>query len=100
MIIATSNPTGMLGYAPLNKVYNFSHLTRCMYATLAEMARNGGDLAFSNVGLRRRARMEKLARRGLVRQNWACRRWELTAEGWAILRDAEACLALAEEERS
>lgn len=100
MITAASNPTGMLGYAPLNKVYNFSHLTRCMYATLAEMARSGGDLAFGKVGLRRKARVEKLARRGLVRQSCTCRRWELTAKGWAILRDAEACLALAEEERT
>ena len=84
-----------IGSAPVNAVYRFAKdVTRCEYATLAEMARNAGDLAFAVVG-KRTTRLSRLAELGFVRRNGLLRRWELTANGWALLVGAENALLLA-----
>ena len=101
----------MTGYAsPLNSVYRYADrilcpgsmiltITRCKYATLAEMARNAGDLLFAQVG-RRNTRLKDLASLGLVRRVAHLRRWELTADGWRLLVNTEAAWTLAQERAS
>lgn len=98
----------MTGYAPVNAAYIYADrflapesmvraITRCKYATLACMARNGGDLALREVAPRQRARMTDLARSGLVRFVSPLKRYELTAQGWRVLNGAEAAYYLALE---
>lgn len=90
----------MTGYAPVKDVYMVAGsilfpgsivltMTRVKYATLALMARNGGDYAFKDVGSRRVARMKTLEGWGLVKKVPRLRRWELTANGWRLLNAAE-----------
>ncbi len=97
----------MTGHAPLNEVYGFANgvfapgaltlmITRCKYATLAEMARNGGDLQHKDVG-KRYSRLLTLREWGLVRYVSALRRWELTADGWRLLVGTEAAWRLSQE---
>jgi hypothetical protein len=89
----------MTGHAPLAEVYRFAdrifqpesmgtYITRPRYATLAEMARNAGDLSFSKVG-KRGTRLRALEKYGLVRRPLNLHRWELTAAGWNLLNASE-----------
>lgn len=89
----------MLGFAPLNETFRWADvlagrflksMTRCRYATLARMARAGGDLRFQEVPKRLRARLESLRRAGYIRLGPPkTSRWELTAKGWETLRECE-----------
>ena len=103
----------MTGHAPLNEVYHFAdrafmrargisndtlgvYITRPRYATLAEMARNAGDLPFSKVG-KRSTRLHALEKYGLVRRQRNLHRWELTAAGWNLLNASENAWRLSKE---
>lgn len=97
----------MTGHAPLAEVYRFADrifqpgtisrfITRPRYATLAEMARNAGDLPFSKVG-KRKTRLGELQKYGLVRRNAPLHRWELTAAGWNLLVGSENVWRLSKE---
>lgn len=89
----------MLGFAPLNETFRWADvlegrflksMTRCRYATLARMARAGGDLRFRDVPKRLRARLVALCRAGYIRLGPPkTYRWELTAKGWQTLRECE-----------
>lgn len=96
----TKDHNRMTGYAPVNTVYQYADLvrtpgsmirciTRCRYAILVEMAKNGGDISFANVGSKRATRMEKLEKFGLVRKVKGLRRYELTGDAWIMLNDCE-----------
>ncbi len=97
----------MTGYAPVNQCYNIAGgilfpgrlvlcLTRCRYATLALMARQGGDLLRKDVG-RRGRRLKILESWDVIRYSTSRRCWELTAKGWNLLVDTEAVWYLSQE---
>jgi len=97
----------MTGHASVNKAYSYANaafggglvlcITRCKYATLAMMARNGGDLPVKGTA-KLRSRLKTLAGWGLVRYVPGLKRYELTASGWNLIVDAEAALAIREED--
>lgn len=97
------------GHAPVLEAYRHANrilargreiiclrMTRFEYGLLAEMARSAGDLPFERVGSRVR-RLARLAGGGYVRRVRALRRYELTADGWKLLTEAEAAYHLAQD---
>lgn len=100
----------MTGYAPLSEVYAYADrviapgtivraITRCKYATLARMARSGGDLSFASIPARLKARMSWLAAEGLVKRVCHLGRYELTPLGWRVLNESEAAWKLDQEKK-
>lgn len=74
---------------PLSAVYSYSGWTRCCYAVLEALARNGGyadlrgenDAGLSASGKKRACRIP-----GLIRQSpYGKKGVELTREGWALV---------------
>jgi len=99
----------MTGYAPVSQVYQIAQwvmfggslirsMTRCKYATLARMARSGGDLPLRETA-KLRTRLKVLIGWGLVRYSAPCRRYELTADGWNLLVQTEQAWALEQEKK-
>lgn len=75
---------------PLSAVYSYSGWTRCCYAVLDALARNGGyadlqgenDAGLSSSGKKRACRIP-----GLIRQSpYGKKGVELTREGWALVK--------------
>ena len=81
----------------LNQVYGYSGWSRCCYAVLDTLARNGGyvDLASPTCPLTASGKKRVVRIPGLVRRSpYGKRGVELTQKGWELIKHCRAMFAI------